>query len=130
MKKVYHIVSDASHAWLKVPMAELERLGIAENISDCSYMRNGMAYLEEDADMGVFMAAKQDLGETVSLKEFQRGGTSRIRGYLAYQTEKTIEDFALSVDAMEASQAMNDLMDNPLEALDTLTIVEPAVEAA
>lgn len=85
MKKVYHIVSDASHAWLKVPMKELESLGIVEQISYCSYIRNGMAYLEEDVDMGVFMSAKEALGQVVKLKEFARGGQSRIRGYETFQ---------------------------------------------
>ena len=85
MKKIYHIVSDSSHAWLKVPMKELESLGIVNQISYCSYIRNGMAYLEEDVDMGVFMSAKEALSQTVKLKEFSRSGQSRIRGYETFQ---------------------------------------------
>lgn len=89
MKKIYHIVSDASHAWLKVPMSELESLDIVGQISACSYIRNGMAYLEEDVDMGVFMSAKETLGQEVKLKEFSRSGQSRIRGYETFPIEQT-----------------------------------------
>ena len=46
-----------SHAWLGVPVAELVEIGIAGNISRCSYAYQGMAWLEEDVDMSVYLEA-------------------------------------------------------------------------
>ena len=46
--------SDSGHGWLKIPIAELERLGIADKITKYSYMRNDFAYLEEDCDVSLY----------------------------------------------------------------------------
>ena len=55
--------NDPSHGWLGVPMSELNRLGIAEKISPYSYRRGQMAYLEEDSDMPLYLAALDLAGE-------------------------------------------------------------------
>jgi hypothetical protein len=50
---------DPGHGWLEVPMRELQRLGIAGEISRCSYQsRDGKtAYLEEDCDLERYLRA-------------------------------------------------------------------------
>ena len=79
MRKIFHFVADPGHGWLKVPVAELERLGIADQISPFSYQKDSMAYLEEDSDMSVFINARQAVGEPVSIKTYNRNRQSRIR---------------------------------------------------
>ena len=37
MIRSFHLVADPGHSWLKVPVAELQRLGIESNISSHSY---------------------------------------------------------------------------------------------
>lgn len=91
MKKVYHFVSDPSHGWLKVDMEEIKRLEIYHVISTFSYQRNGVAYLEEDRDMSIFMEAKKAKGETVKIKEFNRNGRSRIRNYPMFGGERLVQ---------------------------------------
>jgi len=53
----YTFYSDSSHGWLEVPIHEIEKLGIKNNISNFSYINNNLAYLEEDCDAGVFIKA-------------------------------------------------------------------------
>lgn len=52
--KFYH---DPSHGWLEVPLTELDDLNIADKISPYSYRseNRGMAYLEEDCDLTVYL---------------------------------------------------------------------------
>jgi hypothetical protein len=52
--KKYHFFSDAGHGWVKVPIADLKVLGIADKISGCSLQRGDFAYLEEDCDATLF----------------------------------------------------------------------------
>jgi hypothetical protein len=58
--KQYRFHADPGHGWLEVPVAELAALGIADKVSGYSYLsRDGKtAYLEEDCDATVFVAAK------------------------------------------------------------------------
>lgn len=84
MKTVYHFVSDPGHGWLKVDVSEIDRLGIRDDISLFSYERNGVAYLEEDSDLRVFLDAKKARGEEVKFKMFRRNRQSRIRSYAIF----------------------------------------------
>jgi len=55
----YRFITDPGHGWLEVPLSELVALGIAQDISKCSYLSaNGIAYLEEDCDAPRFNDAK------------------------------------------------------------------------
>ena len=85
MIRSFHLVSDPGHAWLKVPVAELQRLGIESNISSHSFIRNGVAYLEEDIDAVIFYDARNKESEPLKVKEFHRSRTSKIRKYQAYK---------------------------------------------
>jgi len=53
----YTYYQDPGHGWLMVPRKELFDLGIAGEISQCSYQRNGYVYLEEDEDLAKFIRA-------------------------------------------------------------------------
>jgi len=51
----YHI--DPGHGWLEVSISDLDNLGIRNLISSYSYRMGGVAYLEEDCDMSLFVKA-------------------------------------------------------------------------
>jgi len=51
----YTFYSDPGHGWLEVPKKELEDLGIINKVSQCSYINQGMIYLEEDCDAPIFI---------------------------------------------------------------------------
>ena len=53
----YTFYEDPGHGWLKVPMEHLVKLGIADKITSCSYRDDTHAYLEEDCDLSMFLAA-------------------------------------------------------------------------
>lgn len=90
MRKIFHFVSDPGHGWLKVPVAELERLGIADQITRHSYIKDQMAYLEEDIDMATFINARNAAGEPVEIKNFIRNRQSRIRNYAQYGGDRLV----------------------------------------
>lgn len=78
----YTYYTDPGHGWLAVAMEELELLGIADKISSYSYMNKGIAYLEEDCDMALFMNAMEAKGVTVTLKNVNEPrNDSIIRSY-------------------------------------------------
>ena len=91
LRNTFDLVTDASHGWLKVPVAELERLNIVEDITTFSYVRNDMAYLEQDADMATFLKAREAEGKPVTkIKEHNRNGQSRIRKYAMFGGDRII----------------------------------------
>lgn len=66
----YRFIEDPGHGWLEVPLSELHNLGIADDISACSYISNAggttgkLVYLEEDCDLAVFCdALRAQLGD-------------------------------------------------------------------
>ena len=91
LRNTFDLVTDASHGWLKVPVAELERLNIVEDITTHSYVRNDMAYLEQDVDLGQFLVAREAEGNPVKrIKEHNRNGQSRIRKYAMFGGDRVI----------------------------------------
>jgi hypothetical protein len=91
LRNTFDLVTDASHGWLKVPVAELERLNIVEDITTHSYVRNDMAYLEQDVDLGQFLVAREAEGNPVKrIKEHNRNGQSRIRKYAMFGGHRMI----------------------------------------
>lgn len=89
MKKAtkYTVFNDPGHGWVKVRKAEIERLGILNEISSCSYELGEFAYLEEDCDAGVFFEAKTKAGENFQLAEKYCNGMSAIRKYRYYRKQ-------------------------------------------
>jgi hypothetical protein len=76
-------IQDPGHGWLEVPATLLTDLGIADRITQYSYLRGKFAYLEEDLDMYVFMQAARDQGLDFTLEEVYQEHTP-IRGYDRY----------------------------------------------
>ena len=88
----YEFFSDPGHGWLKVPLKEIEQLGLADKISICSYINAGYVYLEEDWDLPLFLQAKW--GDCPIKEAFYRyivvhhsNNISRIRTYASYNSE-------------------------------------------
>ena len=84
MKNTFHMVSDASHGWLKVPMEELVRLKIADNITQSSYTKGSIAFLEQDADLATFTSAREAAGNPFRVVNITRNSCHKIRSYNAY----------------------------------------------
>lgn len=55
-------ISDPGHGWLEVPMKDVNALGIRADISCHSFIKGDNAYLEEDADCGVYFQAVERAG--------------------------------------------------------------------
>jgi hypothetical protein len=55
--KTYIWAHDAGHEWLAVKINELVELGIADKITDFSYVKGSTAYLEGDCDAATFINA-------------------------------------------------------------------------
>ena len=54
---MFKFFEDPGHGWLEVPVSMLDLMGIRPKISNFSYRKNDMAYLEEDCDFAVFYDA-------------------------------------------------------------------------
>lgn len=85
--KVLQFYADPGHAWLRVPLSELERLDIADQISHYSYMNGEYAYLEEDCDAGIYIKALKRVDDIpdsdFDVKHYESETTS-IRGFNSY----------------------------------------------
>lgn len=64
---VAKFISTPSHGYLVVEKAMLRQLGIADQISNCSFQRLGSVYLEEDCDAPLFFSAMEKAGFQVSV---------------------------------------------------------------
>ena len=85
MKTFDHIV-DPGHGWIKCKKSLLEKLKIAGEVSEYSYMLGDYAYLEEDCDAGILFKTLQDVGIEFQLRErncYNR--YSRVRNYQTYK---------------------------------------------
>ena len=93
---MYEFHSDAGHAWLAVPIKELEELNIANKISTFSYMKDGVAYLEEDCDAGIFIKSFfEKYRKDIEFEEIAYcSGLSFIRGYETYHWSNIIQERA------------------------------------
>jgi hypothetical protein len=83
------IYSDPGHAWGKVKRSMLHSLGVAHEISAWSYSRNDYVYLEEDADLPLFVNALERTGCKAIFKEKHSDKDSAIRLYDWYALETT-----------------------------------------
>lgn len=75
---------DPGHGWLAVKTAELDDLGIAQEISHCSYQRGKTTYLEEDCDAPRYIEAQKARGVKVDVVCKHTNRRSPIRSYLCY----------------------------------------------
>lgn len=90
MKKIL-VYADPGHSWAKVRKEELTELGIADEISSCSYERGDYAYLEEDCDRLKYLEALKAKGLKWEFVENFTNQESRVRSYNNYikPTNKT-----------------------------------------
>ena len=86
--KTYTLYNDPGHAWLKVPYADLVKLGIERAISPYSYMYGQSAYLEEDRDLSLFIIAMRKTGKEIKIKDVYTSKDSKIRSYRNYNSEQ------------------------------------------
>lgn len=80
-----NIFTDPGHGWAEIKLSELERLDITHKISRCSYVKGDNAYLEEDCDLPVYLAALRAAGEEFTFEEHHTNGDSRIRNFNSYK---------------------------------------------
>lgn len=81
--KVYIYHTDPGHGWLAVKNKELHELGIADKISNYSYVRGATVYLEEDCDMALFVNALKAANKDFKCRDSYQERTP-IRGYERY----------------------------------------------
>lgn len=81
IKKSYTFHSDPGHGWLAVNISDLEKLQIADKISQYSYVRGNTVYLEEDADYSLFLEVSRKAGWSLKISEKNSDKRSRIRSY-------------------------------------------------
>jgi hypothetical protein len=109
------IYSDPGHGWVRVPLQLLQDLKIAEDISSFSYRRNGHAYLEEDGDLGLLLAAAKAAGIVVKLRSFHTNKESKIRGYRSYRTDTQAAAYEAALKARIRAQGCSaDFVNNQL----------------
>ena len=84
---IIHIFEDPSHAWGKVKRSMLERLGVDREISPYSYQRGEFAYLEEDRDLGIFVAALENAKISYKFKEHWTDKDSHVREMEMFKPE-------------------------------------------
>jgi len=85
------VYNDPAHAWAKVNRTVIDELGIAYKITGYSYQRGTCVYLEEDCDLGVFIAAMKQRGYAVVLAHKHTNRRSRIRSYDSYCPTKHLQ---------------------------------------
>ena len=57
-------IADPGHGWLRVPLVDIAMMGIETAISSYSFIDGHFAYLEEDADCAVYLAALRECTQT------------------------------------------------------------------
>lgn len=77
---LFRFVSDPAHGWLEVPLQLIHVLGVGDQISQYSYRKGLLAYLEEDCDAGVFIRACRAQGIPVEYDDVYEEHTA-IRSY-------------------------------------------------
>ena len=81
----YNFISDSGHAWIAVKKSHITELGLNNNISKFSYVKNNSVFLEEDSDARKFFEAyKNRFGYVPDFTETLTDGLSKIRQYDRY----------------------------------------------
>jgi len=84
-KRTFNLYADPGHAWLSVKKQFLVELGIDSTVTGYSYQRGDTAYLEEDCDLSVFLAALKKVGIEADIRSHHTNRRSKIRSYASYQ---------------------------------------------
>ena len=80
--------TDPGHAWLEVHRMQLKNLGILGKISEFSYQRNEMVYLEEDCDADVFLRALLERGKPYKVIELSQRESLPVRTFRPFKVRK------------------------------------------
>lgn len=86
----FDVFTDPGHGWIKAPIALLKKLGIADQITQYSYVRGNFAYLEEDQDASTLIKALKNAGIPYEFRHHYTNNSSRVRTYPAY-TQQNVE---------------------------------------
>jgi hypothetical protein len=86
----FNAYNDPGHAWIKVPRALINSLGIATKISTYSYQRKNDVYLECDCDYEIFFHAIGAQNKQVTLVHFHTNKYSKIRSYESYRYKEVL----------------------------------------
>jgi hypothetical protein len=109
------IYSDPGHGWVRVSMGLLHGLKIADQISIYSYRRDDYAYLEEDGDLGLFLAAAKAADISIKLRSFHTNKQSKIRSYQSYSTPNKAAAQEAAIKArIQAQGCSADFINNQL----------------
>lgn len=83
-KPKFKFISDAAHAWLRVPIPLIRNLNIEDQISQMSYISAQWVYLEEDKDLPLFLKA---IGgkDKIEMEDHYVDGMSTIRNFTRYR---------------------------------------------
>ncbi len=84
MKRKLTFHTDPAHGWLEVPLQDLTTLGVADDISACSYQNETNAYLEEDVDAYVYLRAAREAGWAVTTEDHYVDRDSFVRNLPGY----------------------------------------------
>lgn len=81
MQRTFVAYNDPGHAWAKIPAASILAVGLkAADFTGYSYVGRDCLYLEEDADLGVFVKAfEAKTGERPKWNERHCDNRSNIR---------------------------------------------------
>lgn len=99
IRKTLHFYADPAHGWLKVPLKDLDKLGIKDKISECSYYRGEFAYLEEDCDMNVYIYAMRALGYKVNIVYHSSNRSSVVRNFENFSRIENFMDMYYNIKA-------------------------------
>jgi len=87
-KMKFNFHSDAGHGWLAVKNCLVRELGLATQISQCSYMQGQSSYLEEDCDMSkVINAFTAKFGFAPTIVHLDSKNYSPIRSFKRFVME-------------------------------------------
>ena len=73
------------NGFLAVPMQELHKLGIDSFVSVYSRVSNGLAYLDKDCDLPVFLEARRTIDIPFFIHDLWDGKTTPIKDYSAFE---------------------------------------------
>lgn len=84
MEFIFNYHQDPGHGWFEVPVLILKTLGIQSQISQYSYRKGKVAYLEEDCDAGRLLRALEANGHRYTVIEKHTNNQSPIRDMESY----------------------------------------------
>ncbi len=84
--------SDPSHGWLEIHKECLQKAGVADKVSQYSYMDGDLAYLEEDSDAPLFLGVLDQMGLKYSFNERPINNDHWIRNLPSYKYRRPVAD--------------------------------------